>query len=84
MADVSVDIKISVEDLDKLDQVAEKVKQTVRVASLTFEDIGFGIKLIRAKVLVDDKIEGFDSVEEKIKAIKYVSQVDVVSMDRGF
>jgi len=82
MADVTVDLKISVQDMDKLDEVAEQIKKLTRVAALGFQDIGFGIKVIRAKILVDDKVEGFDVIEEKIKEIEDVSEVDVLGMDR--
>ncbi|MCC7570957.1 hypothetical protein KO465_06475 [Candidatus Micrarchaeota archaeon] len=82
MADVTVDLKISVQDMDKLDEVAEQIKKLTRVAALGFQDMGFGIKVIRAKILVDDKVEGFDVIEEKIKEIEDVSEVDVLGMDR--
>jgi len=84
MADVTVDVKISVRDLDKIEQIADKIKTVARVAKIEFEDVGFGIKVIRAKILVDDKVEGFDTVEDKIKKIEGVSEIDVLNMDRGF
>ncbi|MCD6226947.1 elongation factor 1-beta [Candidatus Micrarchaeota archaeon] len=84
MADVTVDVKISVKDLDKIEQIADKIKTVARVAKIEFEDVGFGIKVIRAKILVDDKVEGFDTVEDKIKKIEGVSEIDVLNMDRGF
>ena len=82
MADVTVDIKVSVKNFDKIEEIANKIKAVARVAKIEFEDVGFGIKVIRAKVLVDDKVEGFDTVEDKIKKIEGVSEVDVLGMDR--
>lgn len=82
MADVTVDLRVSVEDLDRIEEIAEKIKEIVRVADLRYEEVGFGIKMIRAKILVDDKVEGFDSIEEKINNIDGVSGITVISMDR--
>lgn len=50
--------------------------------AIKLEEIGFGIKIIKAQIFVDDKVEGFDAVEERIKAIKGVNELDVLSMDR--
>ena len=83
MAEVTIDLKISVSDLDRIEEIAESLKSVVKVATINYEDIGFGIKVIRAKVLVDDKGDvGFDVIEEKIKELDGVNEVDVMSMDR--
>jgi len=82
MADVAVNVKISTESQDNLEDIMEKIKKTCRVNAIKLEEIGFGIKIIKAQIFVDDKVEGFDAVEERIKAIKGVNELDVLSMDR--
>ncbi len=82
MADVVVNVKISTESQDNLDEMIEKIKSVCRINTSTLEDVGFGIKIIKAQIFVEDKDEGFDEVEERIKAIEGISEVDVVSMDR--
>ena len=83
MAEVTIDLKISVSDLEKIEQIAKSIETVVKVGSITYEDIGFGIKIIRAKVLLDDKGDvGFDVIEEKIKELDGINEVDVMGMDR--
>ncbi|MFA5382753.1 MAG: elongation factor 1-beta [Candidatus Micrarchaeia archaeon] len=82
MADVAVNVKISSEEQDNLEELIEKIKKVCRVNTAELEDIGFGIKIIKAQIFVDDKDEGFDEVEERIKAVEGVSEIDVISMDR--
>ena len=82
MADVTVDLRISVEDLDQIEQVAERIKKVARVKAIGYEEIGFGIKVMRVYILVDDKVEGFDTIEDKLRAVEGVSEVDVMGMDR--
>ncbi|MCC7552083.1 elongation factor 1-beta [Candidatus Micrarchaeota archaeon] len=82
MADVVVNVRISTEDQDRIQEMIEKIKEVCRLNMAELEDVGFGIKVIKAQIFVEDKEEGFDEVEERIKAIEGISEIDVLSMDR--
>lgn len=82
MADVVVNVRISTEDQDNLEEMIEKLRLVCRLNTSSLEDVGFGIKVIKAQIFVEDKDEGFDEVEERIRAIDGISEVDVLSMDR--
>jgi len=82
MADVAVTMRISTTEQDIIEAVEEKIKSTVRVHSTQIDNIGFGIKVIKAIIFVDDKVEGMDNVEDKIKNIEGVGEIEVLSMDR--
>jgi len=82
MAIVVVNVKISTEDQENLEEKIEKLKEVCKINTAKLEEIGFGIKVIKAQIFVEDKEEGFDKVEERIKAVDGISEVDVLSMDR--
>ncbi len=82
MGEVAVLLKISVDDMDKFNDVMEKVKQLDVVQKTQEEEIGFGIKVIKALAVVEDAEGKMTELENSIKSIDGVSEVDVLSVDR--
>ncbi len=79
MGEVFVVFKISVEDQSLLGKVKEEIKK-LSPKELKEENIGFGIKVLKAMFVVMD--EGINSLEEKISSINGVSSVDVEDLGR--
>ncbi len=75
MANVTVVAKIFAEDASKLNEIKASISQSMRLVDARIEDIGFGAKALKVMVVVSDK-EGGD-IEEKLKSIKGVSQVQI-------
>jgi translation elongation factor aEF-1 beta len=75
MANVTVVAKIFAEDPAELNEIKTRISEAMRLADARIEEIGFGAKILRIMVVVSDK-EGGD-VEEKLKRIKGVSQVQI-------
>ena len=82
MAKVSVTLKVFPEDPAQLEKVKGAVSGIVEVVDSKEEEIGFGVKALVVRFLMDDS-GGIDAVEEKIAAIEGVSQVQVISVDRA-
>ena len=75
MGNVSVIAKIYPEDPSKLEELKKNLEKLGRIADARVEEIGFGVKALRVMIIVPDS-EGGD-MEEKIKGIKGVSQVQI-------
>jgi translation elongation factor aEF-1 beta len=81
MAKVSVTLKVFPEDPSALEALKEAVSKVVQVVESKEEDIGFGVKALSIRFLMEEA-DGVDAIEEKIAAIEGVSQVQVTSVDR--
>ena len=77
---VVAEIKIYVEDPSAMQAVKDSVGNIAKVQSFREEELGFGIKVLKAVLLLPDA--GMEEVEEKIKSIDKVSQVEVESVSR--
>lgn len=82
MAKVSVTLKIFPEDPSGLDALKAEVSKVVQVVESKEEDIGFGVKALSIRFLMEESA-GVDAIEEKIASIEGVSQVQVTSVDRA-
>ncbi|MEW5996922.1 MAG: elongation factor 1-beta [Candidatus Micrarchaeota archaeon] len=82
MAKVSVTLKVFPEDPSGLDALKAAISKVVEIAETREEDIGFGVKALIIRFLMDDA-GGIDAVEEKIASIDGVSQVQITSVDRA-
>ena len=67
--DVAADLKIYVDDKSKLDSVKSSIEKIAKVQRFAEEDVGFGIKVLRATLLLADSDGGMDKLEEQIKQI---------------
>ena len=79
---VAADIKVYVDDASKMDIVKKEIEKLVKVQRFWEEDVGFGIKALKATLLLEDSEGGTEAVEEKIKALSHVSQVEVENVTR--
>ncbi len=80
MANVAVEVKIYPADGVDADALARKIEE--RAKEVKVEDIGFGIKVLRALFVIPDAEGGTDKLEEELKAVEGVSNVEVVSASR--
>ena len=81
---VALQMKIYLEDPSKLESVKAAINglQQVKVEKIREEDVGFGIKILKVVFLMNDAEGGADVLEEKVKSIENVSQVEVESVSR--
>ena len=75
MGNVSVIAKIYPEDPSAIDEIKAEIAKIGKLMDAKIEEIGFGAKALKVMIIVPDS-EGGD-MEEKIKAIKGVSQVQI-------
>lgn len=83
MGDCAVTFKISVEDMDNINNVIEEVKKIRigRVAKISTEDIGFGIRVVKATIIIPDKEGEMTKLEDAIKKIKGIQEADTVDIN---
>jgi len=79
---VAADIKIFLEDSKASDKVKSDLEKIAKVRTSSVEDGPFGIKILRATLLLNDEQGGMDEIEEKIRKIEGVSQVEVENVTR--
>ena len=80
--DVAVDIKIFLEDHTKLEHIKSAISKIAKVQKFWEEEIAFGAKALKAVILMSDKEGGLETLEEKIKTISGVSEVQVENITR--
>ena len=79
---IEAQIKVYVEDPKSIPNVKTHIEKLVKVIKFWEEDVGFGIKALKAVVLMNDSEGGMDQLEEKIRAIEHVGQFEVESVSR--
>jgi elongation factor 1-beta len=84
---VSVKIRVTPADIDTdLDTIAEELSQITgnygKLHSSEIKPIAFGLNCLEAVLLLDDSSGGIDEIEEKLRALDQVSQVDVLEVGR--
>jgi len=87
---VMVDLKVLPESPEvDYEELAETVREKLEgldivesIEGIDEEPIAFGLKAIRVKVVVPDAEGGTDRLEETLKEIDDVKQVEVVSASR--
>ncbi len=66
-----------------LEEIRNAIPKECTLKDYSIEEIGFGIKILRIGVLMPEDIEGGTSkVEESIKALDIVSEVEVEYVTR--
>ena len=73
---VETDFKKMQEDIRKLDG------DIVNVHSMEEKPIAFGLKALEVNLLFNDKVGGMDEIQEKIKKLEGVSEVEVTDLNR--
>lgn len=76
MAKVGVVYKVYPKD-DMLDSVIKNIKEKLSPASLQTEDVAFGIQIVKAFFTFDDAEKSSSEIEESIKKLDGVSEVEV-------
>lgn len=79
---VSATFKIYVEDSQKMDTIKSSIERLVKVQKFWEEDVGFGIKVLKASTLMNDSEGGMDKLEEAMKNVDGISQVEVEEVSR--
>ncbi len=75
MGDVATIFKIYTET-GKETEVRDNIIKTLKPKSIQLEDVAFGIKVIKVMFVHTDE-EGSTAIEEKLKAVKDVTEVEV-------
>jgi translation elongation factor EF-1beta len=79
---VAAEIKIFMEDPSKIRAVTTRLSKFAKVQGTKEEDGPFGIKILRVTLLLKDDEGGMDTLEEKIKELDGVSQIEVENVGR--
>ena len=80
--DVAVDIKVFLDDHSKLEEIKREISKITKVQRFWEEEIAFGAKALKAVLLMSDKEGGLDTLEDKIKNIAGVSEIEVENITR--
>ncbi len=75
MSKVVVVFKVYPKD-DSFDKAVEEIKG-MSPNDVKSEDIGFGIKVIKASFIYEDSKGGSSEIEERLKELENVSEVEV-------
>ena len=76
MAKVGIVYKVYPKD-DMLDSMVKEIKEKLSPAGLQTEDIGFGIQIVKAFCTFDDSEKSSSEIEESLKKLEGVSEVEV-------
>ncbi|MCX8174769.1 MAG: elongation factor 1-beta [Candidatus Micrarchaeota archaeon] len=82
MGSVAVTFRIMPEEAEGFEQMKRELFSSAKPVKTEEKEIAFGLKAIYATFIIPDGEGGADRLEEKIRAIKGVGQVDVEAMDR--
>ncbi|MEM3555409.1 MAG: elongation factor 1-beta [Candidatus Micrarchaeia archaeon] len=80
MGEVAVVAKVFPDSMEVFDELKENIKKKVNPYKLEEEEIAFGMKALRVTVIVKDA--GGEDVEEKLKSLKGVSEVQIEEVGR--
>ena len=84
MAQVIVTLKIMPTGTDvNLDELENEIKKTVNPERITREPIAFGLVALNVIVFVEDAAGQLETVENKLRAIDGVNEVEVTNMTRS-
>ena len=65
-----------------MERVKKDIDKIAKVNKVWEEDVGFGIKVLKVNLLLNDSEGGMDQLEGKIREIKNVSEVEVEAVTR--
>ncbi len=76
MSTVAVLFKIYADE-DSLDVAMDEIKETMNPKDMRTEEIGFGIKVIKALFTFDNEKTNSSEIEDRLKQIKYINEIEV-------
>ncbi|MFH0738137.1 MAG: hypothetical protein V1827_05800 [Candidatus Micrarchaeota archaeon] len=79
---VAAELKIYVDDPSSVPEVKSHIEKLAKVQRFWEEDVGFGIKVLKAVLLMNDDSGGMDKLESAIRKIKGVSELEVENVSR--
>ncbi len=79
---VAAQIKIYLDDTSAIGAVKSAIEGMVKVQKFWEEDVGFGIKVLKANLLLTDSEGGMEQLESKIRNIDHVSEMEVETVTR--
>jgi translation elongation factor EF-1beta len=79
---VAAQIKVYVDDPASMAGVKASIEKLAKVQRFWEEDVGFGIKVLKATLLFNDAEGGMDKIESGIREIQGVSEMEVESVSR--
>jgi len=79
---VIANFKIYMEDAKNMENVKKEIEKIAKVNHFKEEDVGFGIKILRAFIMFNDDQGGMDATEEQLKKIAGVSEIQLDDVSR--
>jgi elongation factor 1-beta len=79
---VAAQIKVYVDDPASMSKVKAGIEKLAKVQKFWEEDVGFGIKVLKANLLLADSEGGMEKLEQEIRSIEGVSELEVETVTR--
>ncbi|MEM4358926.1 MAG: hypothetical protein QXT45_00135 [Candidatus Bilamarchaeaceae archaeon] len=79
---VAAQLKIYVDDPKKIEAVKSSIERLAKINKAWEEEVAFGIKVLKVILLLNDAAGGMSELEEKVKRIPHVSEIEVEEVTR--
>lgn len=84
MAEVIVGFKVMPKDLEvNLDELEKKIREVIKPQKLSREPIAFGLVAIHIVKLIPDEGGELDKVENQLRSMEEVGEVEITGMTRS-